>query len=406
MNTTNPILEDRNIPESQIYYFRSGGNDSYNGTQRKNSLATIIAALTKVQAQSPTINNQFSVYNPDGGIFDGSCDMTNTPYTKIFAPNAIIKTNDGTIQQNCSIHVKEFKRSSGIAVVLLKKGTGKAFFKAENLSNPIPTGGNVFVDAGEIDIKVDELTVAQRTDTLITANPATSNKRVNVKGTYIEGEIFTTSITDEYWITGDNVDCDLNGNANSIIHLRAMTWTGRIVSGDALALFDIQTGERLTDPNTDSYNALADVRIDEGKKASLRAYLSANQSAGISTITPVIFNTISGTSYQITLNPVTGQMTIPTHGKYLIEAGLALDLSAVGQSREIYIYVNGVLARKDTERQQNAGQDKQNANIINELILKKGDLVDIRVYSDASPAININGTLTYADQTYFEITKK
>jgi hypothetical protein len=391
--------------EIQVYYVAKNGLDSQDGKTNVDAFLTWNKSFTDIAAiPPPSSANQFGVVSFDAGIYTGGFNMGVLQYTNVFAPNATVKVNDASINSNCNVILNVLQRNSGIGDVLIKTGTGKATFKSHKLINTI-SSGNLFIDNGILEATIDELTAPTRTDTIISANPANPNKVLRLNASIMRGKIFTTSISDVWKINSKFWDGDVNANASSSIYLRLDEWTGNIAGAGALANIYIDVQKRNSNPANDVYDATANIVINEAKSPQIHAYLSANQSAGASAITPIIFDTLEGTPYQLTLNAITGEITIYTNGIYEIETGYALSLSAVGQTREIMIYVNGTLKTKDTERQQSTAQDKQNANVVSKLPLKKGDLVKIQAYSDAAPAATISGGAAYKDQTYFKVIK-
>lgn len=246
--------QEKNINRLNAYFVGKHGNDATNnGLSDDESFLTDDKAFSEILAQTPGATNQFALETVGGGIYDGTHDMTTLEYVKIHKPSAIIKTNDGTINSNCSIHVKEYLRDSGVGDVIIKEGAGRAYIKTEKLYNPIATGGCVFVDEGEVTVDTNEFTSNNRSDTLISFNPATTNKKAYIKNkNLIRGKIFTTATTDELYIDSTGyVDSDFYLNAASKTYINANNWNGNILSSGALAEVYLKYNRRISDPRND-----------------------------------------------------------------------------------------------------------------------------------------------------------
>ena len=181
------------LKEANIYYRRTSGNDSKSGRNNTDGFLTYSKPFTEIAAQTPTINKQYAVKTFDAGEFNGSCDMSSVTFTHVDAPNTIIRSNDCTINSDCSLKANAIERLSGVGNVLTKVGSGHAIIKTNKIENPIATGGGIFLNEGTVDIETKDLRVANRTDTLITANPGTANKILRLNGDNAKGRIFTTA---------------------------------------------------------------------------------------------------------------------------------------------------------------------------------------------------------------------
>jgi hypothetical protein len=389
--------------EIPIYYVGKHGNNSTGDAKNiGRAFSSYNKAFAEVEAQTPNVSNRFSVCTLDGGIYSGTCNMTNLAYTYLYAPNATISSNVCKIQQTCSMTAHTIKRDSGVGFTLIKEGAGTSHLKLSRLNPETATSGGIFINNGTFYSTIDEFEVVNRTDSLISGDPLNAKTYYGVHK-QTKGKIFTTNIGDNYHITTSYADNDFSLNANSEAHLVCDRWNGNIVAGGALSRLYVTCNKRLSDPANDS--TLGSVLVTELQNPYIHIFRSANQSVGASTLTDILFDSIDGNAYQLSLNGGTGEVTIKTDGIYEIEAGLALDVSSVGQSREIFVYVNGSVFAKDTERQQGTALNHQNANITTKTPLKKGDLVKIACWSDASPAINANGGAAFKHQTFAKIMK-
>jgi hypothetical protein len=256
------------VDENQIYYTRSGGNDSNDGENIADGFLNYSFAFTTVAGQTPSSTNQYTVSTIDSYVYSGGFNMATLQYTNVFAPNTTVKANDASINSNCTVDLNILQRLSGIGDVLIKTGSGKATFTAKKALNLITGGGGLFMDAGILESNIEEFTVALRTDTLLSANPATSNKIYYGHHKIMRGKIFTTSITDKWFIDSDFADIDFNLNASSELHLNVKKWTGNILASGALTKIYLNYQQRTSNPANDVFDSNAFVYIN-GKRFRL-----------------------------------------------------------------------------------------------------------------------------------------
>jgi hypothetical protein len=401
----NQIIEG--VDEDNIVYAGKHGNNTTNdGKNISEAVLTCAKMLLNIfNYGPPSASAPYAARIFDGGVYEQSCSMTNVTYTHLIGEAATIKTDDGSINSNCSINVHEYTRYSGGGIVINKIGSGPAYIKTHKLYNGIATGGCIALNEGELYIDTDELTVVNRTDTLITTNPAIANKKLYIKAKKMRGKVFTTNTSDFLYIEVDDFDGDLSINAASIVYLKAKRWTGNIVSAGALSKVIIDVEERISNYLNDSYDSTATIRITENRSPYIHAYRSVNLSVGGSMSIKIGVDSLEGSAYGLALSG--GGIRVDAAGMYTIEAGYALDPTSVGTSREIHIYINSSLVYKDTETQQAAApapSDKQNARISVIHYLNKSDLIELYIWQN-------NGTLTvhagaaYKNQTYLKLYK-
>jgi hypothetical protein len=247
----NAIVEG--VDEDQIYYTRSGGNDSNDGENIADGFLNYSFAFTTVAGQTPDSTNQYTVSTIDSYVYSGGFNMATLQYTNVFGPNTTVKANDASINSNCTVTLNVLQRLSGIGDVLIKTGTGKATFKVNKLINTI-SSGNLFIDNGILEATIDELTAPTRTDTIISANPVNPNKVLRLNTNIMRGKIFTTSISDVWKINSKFHDGDFSLNAASKLYDNVQEWTGNITAGGALAEATILVNKRNSPYSSDVFS--------------------------------------------------------------------------------------------------------------------------------------------------------
>jgi hypothetical protein len=397
------------VNEDNIVYAGKHGNNTTNeGKDIEGAVLTCANMLLKIFTYGPpSASDPYAARIMDGGVYTQSCSMNNVTYTHLIADAATIETNDGSINSDCSITAHKYKRYTGIGDVLIKKGSGTAHVHTNKLYNQVALGGNIFLDNGTLHNTTDELTVVNKSDTLISGNPVYIGKILYATNKIQKGKIFTTAVNDKYHLKAQYAEGDCSINANSIIYADYGEWDGNIAAAGALAKIYIKVQKRLSDPQNDNFDPTADIYIEELESPHLRMYPSAaTQNIPGSTATKILYNTLDGAKYQI--REVGNEFVIDVNGQYEILASYALEESAVGESREIYLLIDrgSGFGREgaDSERQQNLTSDKQIIAATFRTFLRKGDKLYIQAWQNAG-ALNLYGGITHKDRSYIDIHK-
>lgn len=147
------------------YFFGKHGNDSNNGKSREEAFLTIGAAITAVNAQSPSSTNMFAIFCDDGGIYIENPDLP--AWTKLFAPNA---TAQGSlaVYGNSVIKLKQLNGtitnavSSGTAIIdidILKTNTSSIGLNISSTGCFVAAEfDHIIVDENAIGIEADNAT--------------------------------------------------------------------------------------------------------------------------------------------------------------------------------------------------------------------------------------------------------
>jgi hypothetical protein len=405
------LADAEGIDEDQIFYIgKHGSNVDNDGKNIAEAFFTCAKAFLSVFSDGPpSASTPYAVQILDGGVYEQACDMTNITYTHLIGEAATIKSNDGVITNGCSIKVHEFARYTTVGYTITKKGSGVAHIEADRLYNSVATGGCIFIDNGTFVVDgADEASAPLKTDVLVSGNPANTGKKLFISRKRLtRGIISTTAILDDYGVHADLHEGNIQANANSIIRLDCGDWDGIIASAGALSTVIVNCQRRLSDPVNDTFDATAKIIINEAKSPFFWGYRSVNLSVLGSTLTKIGIDSTptSEPPYQIVLSG--GGARVNTPGVYHIEAGFAIDPSAVGTSREISLQVGSTVIAKDTETQQAsapAPSDKQNAHISVVRRLKKGDIVDLYVWQNDG-TLTVHATATYQYQTFLRVNK-
>lgn len=290
------------FPKVTTYWFDLNGSDSTNDGTWDYQYLTMQKAIdtikTDIPARSRTL--QVSARAKTDYNFAEQLNLTSSDWINVYAPNCNYRINDAIIGGNNKVTFGTLERLSGIGNVLTKNGSGKSTFKADKFLNTISLSGGIFLDDGELDITVDEMTVAANTDTLKSANPATSNKTYRGKHRVTRGKIFTTSITDKDFWEGDYHHGDLNLNAASVMHFDYKEWDGKIAAAGINATLYVTCDKRLTNPQNDNFDSTAKIYITESEPPHIAMYSSvAAFLMPDATFTRVFYDTLDGSKYQI-----------------------------------------------------------------------------------------------------------
>lgn len=140
---------------SKVYYVGKHGSDSNDGLSNETAFLTFGAAISAVNAQTPSSSNTFCIKCADGGQYTEN--LTWPVWTYVHAP-AIILIGTQTVVDNCALEIGIFYTSSGVAITK-STGTGKTWIKFGQLllvsggSGIACYAGSVLIEGGFAEVE-------------------------------------------------------------------------------------------------------------------------------------------------------------------------------------------------------------------------------------------------------------
>lgn len=145
----------RNSQEN-IYYISKSGNDNNNGLTIESAFKTFNKTLTEINSKNPSIENQFSVYCFDSGVYDE--DIIVKDYIHLFCSNAILK-GQCEILDNSSLYLNKQIVNNG-EIGIFRNSTNKKLQSSYIKINEIKCFGDshaIKLDNGILDIDAKEI---------------------------------------------------------------------------------------------------------------------------------------------------------------------------------------------------------------------------------------------------------
>lgn len=257
-------------PTINTYWFDISGDDTTGDGTTAFPFLTIQKTIDTIKTNHPTRseNSQFTAAALTSYSLAESVDLANADWINLYAPGNDFRCNLFRIGDNQVITIKMIKRLSGVGDLIQKVGVGTSILNVEIAKSTIATSGGLeFFGSGgapTLYINCKEFTVAATTDTLVTST-GSGNARLYLNAILVRGKIFTTQITDKYFVNSVDHIGDFSLNANSELHFSYKNWNGKIAGSAALTKIYFHEGKRTVNPSNDVLHADAFVYKD-GKR--------------------------------------------------------------------------------------------------------------------------------------------
>jgi hypothetical protein len=413
------VTNKRNVTPSLVYMDESGSDsDTEADGTRDAPFLNFDVAIAKAKTFIPTQANQVDIVAkfkvaPTLNFFNLS--GASAEWINIYMPGQNLRMSaTSTIGSNNKITAESITLAVPTATNIIKKDG--AAYSVLNVGKLYSSNANqpliFFTSTGSLDIYANEILANSDSDFLLDTFTDVTGAKCTINANRTRGRIETNAINMEVtWNSNDHTGGNIDLNANSTLGGTYGDWTGLVNSAGALATIRLNGRKRHSNPQNDIYDPTANILIEELESPHIGLYaLAASTAIGGSTEVTVPYDTLlsTETAYQIR-NTAVGEITADTNGVYRLLASYGLDTSAVGPSREAYLYVDRgsgyVHEQTHKEGQQTTGSNSiQQVGAVFEVFLRKDDKIKVNAWQNDG-ALNILGGAGNQDVTYIRITK-